>query len=105
MGHMLYTVDLDQGQASLKSYHTGTSLGVTADIEGVSTTIVAGSKEGFARFDLVSGQKEILAKFWPDDDKDKVQRYVSLMGTPSFVSKADKWLTKPHQIPLQRRRV
>lgn len=74
MSHMLYTVDLNEGQSSLKSYHTGTSLGVTADIEGSSTTIIAGSKEGFARFDLVSSQKEILAKFWPDDDKDKFQK-------------------------------
>ena len=50
---------------------------MTADIEGSSTMIVAGSKEGFARFDLASGQKEILAKFWPDDDKDRFEKYVT----------------------------
>lgn len=64
----LYVVDLEKGPSSLREYDTGKPFGVTADIEGSDTEIVAGAKDGYVRFDLTTGKQEYLAKLWDQDD-------------------------------------
>ncbi|KKY23591.1 putative calcium homeostasis protein [Phaeomoniella chlamydospora] len=80
MSEKLYTADLNEGQSSLREYDTGSSIGVTADIEGSDAEIVAGSKEGFAKFNLATGKKEILAKFWPEGETEQFHKFRSNDG-------------------------
>ena len=65
----LFVVDLAKGPASLKEFHTNKAFGVTADIEGSETDIVAAAKDGFVKFDLTTGKQEYLAKLWSENDK------------------------------------
>ena len=73
----LFTVDLTKGPDSLKTYHTGMPVGVTADIEGVDSSeiILCGAKDGVTWFNLKSGKHEYIAKYWSGADaQDKTHR-------------------------------
>lgn len=69
----LHTVSLDQGPSSLKTIEADVPIGVTADIEGVSSAerILVGLKYGLATMDRATGKYEYLTKFADGGEGDK----------------------------------
>jgi chorismate synthase len=47
---------------------TGIAVGVTSNIEGDNTTILAGVKDGITRFNPQTRNHEYLTKFWTEKD-------------------------------------
>ena len=75
MGEKLHILDLAKGPSSLRTLGTGFSIGVTADIENLNDTILAGAKDGITKFNLTTGKHEYVAKFWTEaDGPDKANR-------------------------------
>ncbi|KAL3473460.1 hypothetical protein BJX99DRAFT_198961 [Aspergillus californicus] len=75
----LYVLDLAKGPASLQTFETSASIGVTANIEGASESrkdhIVAAAKHGFAFVNRKTGELSYIAKPWDEPDKLRRMRF------------------------------
>ncbi|KAH6664664.1 hypothetical protein B0J14DRAFT_706417 [Halenospora varia] len=74
---VLYTFQPSKGPESLKKIKTQETIGVTANLHGSNSEIIAGARHGLAKLNPTTGSLSYLCKFWPHHSPEISQKHAT----------------------------